>query len=197
MARTSKSRGASTFKLRSQGGTFKMMGATTPLYKNKIVHGEGKDWQHDHKSKPAHPNTPEAHNVKTSPMGKKKNWQADYKEGLDSIKLAIKNNPGMSRHEIRKLVLKHNQSIKGTKYKGGESWMKARIGLNDVLGGSGSRSKEETTTPTTTGKKQAFTEAKKEIKVEEMYHGAGGKIMNPDGSVNIEATKANTEHFGN
>ena len=32
-------------------------------------------------------------------------------------------------------------------------------------------------------------------KTEEMYHGAGGKVMNPDGSVNVEATRANTAHL--
>ena len=30
---------------------------------NKIKHGEGQEWEHEHMEKVAHPNTPEAHNV--------------------------------------------------------------------------------------------------------------------------------------
>jgi len=171
MARTKASRGASTFKLRSQGGTFKMMGAT-PLYKNKIIHGEGKDWQHDHREKPAHSDTPEAHNVKPAPLK-----TGEYK--------------GLSKAEVRSKVLANN--------KGKKAGDKKRLDLNTEIKSwriqnreTGTENKETTTT---TKPKQAFTEAKKEIKVEEMYHGAGGKIMNPDGSVNVQATKSNVEHL--
>ena len=30
---------------------------------NKIKHGEGQEWEHEHVEKVAHPNTPEAHNI--------------------------------------------------------------------------------------------------------------------------------------
>jgi len=36
-------------------------GIASPI--NKIKHGEGQEWEHEHLEKVAHPNTPEAHNV--------------------------------------------------------------------------------------------------------------------------------------
>jgi len=177
-----------------------MMGATTPLYKNKVVHGEGKDWQHDHKSKPAHPNTPEAHNVKpkitvkakdgkeykmapletSGPINKKKKKNyaiEDYKKGWEAIKLEMKNNPNMSKHDIRQLVIAHNKSVTGKKYKKGHT-ANAKISLNSILKGWNSGSKEEeittsgsTTTPSNTEKKmQAFTVSSDDrISIEQQY----------------------------
>ena len=42
--------------------------------------------------------------------------------------------------------------------------------------------------------KQGLTIAPKK-KESDLYHGKGGKVMNPDGTVNIEATKKNVEHL--
>ena len=119
MTRTSKSRGAKPFNMRSTNKTsFKNMASKLP---------DGRP--------------------KSSVFQKDKKVFAieDYQSGMDKINAAIKN--GATKEQVREMVKTHNKANMGKKYKKG-AIMNSRIRFDQIKFGNGNQNVEKSTTTT-------------------------------------------------
>jgi len=146
---------------------------------------------------------------------KEKSAIENYQAGTKKITAAAKG--GASRQEIRQMVVAHNKLFRGTKNAG-----KAKINVQTMWSYMPKTTESKVVAPASSPKPPAEEEAvysnygqnvgnkelardetysdyardlRGEAPASDLYHGAGGKVMNSDGSVNIEATAENTSNF--
>ena len=148
-------------------------------------------------------------------MAKKKKLAIEsYQAGTNKIAAAAKG--GASKQEIRQMVVAHNKLFRGTKNAG-----KAKINVQKMWSYMPKATESKVVAPASSSKPPAeeavysnygqntgnkkltrdetYSDYARSIRGEapasDLYHGAGGKVMNSDGSVNIEATEENTSSF--
>ena len=149
-------------------------------------------------------------------MAKKKKLAIEnYQAGVNKITAAAEG--GASKQEIRQMVVAHNKLFRGTKNAG-----KAKINVQTMWSYMPKTTESKVVAPASSSKPPAeekgfsnygqnntvneelalnetYSDYARSIRGEapasDLYHGAGGKVMNSDGSVNIEATEENTSSF--